>query len=399
MPLYKYSAIAIDGKKRRGKLEAANVAQLSNQLRTEGFFLLEQSNQDAAQTQSKLKLPEIADFCRQLSAMLSSGITLIRAMTIIAQRDSKPQVKRVYSAVILELQKGASLSESMSKQGNAFPELLVNMIKAGESSGRMDVTTAKMADTYDKKHKIEGKIRSATAYPLFLLALIVLVMIFLFTFVLPNFFSMFDGMTLPLPTRVVLGISNFLTRHWLPSLICVIIGISLILAVFRAPSPRIALDHFKLKTPKVGRLLRTIYTARFARTMASLYVSGIPMIQALRISRGTIGNKYIEQQFDGVISALANGRTLSLALQPVNGFDPKLNATVLIGEESGRLEQMLESVADQFDYEAETATQRLVALLEPMLIVLMAVIVAFIIISVMLPIFQMYSNVETMGNS
>jgi type IV pilus assembly protein PilC len=346
------------------------------------------------QRQTKLKTAELADFCRQLAAMLSSGITLIRAMMIIARRDTKPHIKKVYEALIEDLQRGAPLSEAMAHRDRAFPELLISMIRAGESSGRMDVTALKMANTFDKKHRLDSKIKSATTYPIILIVLIVLVMIVIFTFVLPSFFDMFEGMSLPLPTRVVLAISGFLTNHFVGLTVGVAIAAASLIALFRQPGPKQKLDRFKLKIrPKVGKLLSTIYTARFARTMASLYVSGIPMIQALNIARGTIGNKYIEKQFDEVIYDLGNGRTLSQALGKVDGFESKLYSTILIGEESGRLEQMLESVADQFDYDSEMASQRLVTMLEPILIVVMAVVVAFVMISVMMPIYQMYQNI------
>jgi type IV pilus assembly protein PilC len=221
----------------------------------------------------------------------------------------------------------------------------------------------------------------------------VVVVIAIFTFVLPSFFDMFEGMELPLPTRVVMAISAFLTTHWLYLLIGVVGMVAIVISVFKMPEPKHAWDHFKLRVPKVKKLLITIYTSRFARTLSSLYVSGIPMIHALNIAKATIGNKYIERQFEGVIGDLANGRTLSQSLVKVKGFEPKLYSTILIGEESGRLEQMLESVADQFDYDSEMASQRLVALLEPLLIVVMAVVVMFIMISVMMPIYQMYSNI------
>ncbi|MDR0851707.1 MAG: type II secretion system F family protein [Clostridiales Family XIII bacterium] len=397
MPIYKYNAISLDGTKSSGKAEAASETQLSSILNGEGLFLLKSTVSESITKQAKLKTVEIADFCRQLAAMLSSGITLIRSMQIIAQRDAKPHVKKVYTALIEELQRGSSLSESMAHQGRAFPELLINMTRAGESNGRMDVTALKMANHYDKQHRLDGKIKSATTYPIILVVLIVLVMVVIFTFVLPTFFDMFEGMVLPLPTRVVLALSTFLTHNFLLIAVVVVIAVAVITYTFRQPKPKLFLDMVKLKIPKIGKLLSTIYTARFARTLASLYVSGIPMIQALTICRRTIGNKYIESQFDEVISALGNGRTLSQSLASVKGFENKLLSTILIGEESGRLEQMLDAVADQFDYDSEMASQRLVTMIEPVLIVVMAVVVGFVIVSVMLPIYQMYSTVGEMG--
>jgi type IV pilus assembly protein PilC len=394
MPLYKYSAVAMDGTRMNGRMEAADESQLGSILSGDGLFLMGASPFDERKRHSKLTMPEVSDFCRQLAAMLSSGIPLIRAMMIIEQRDAKPHVKKIYQEMIAELQRGSTLSESMLKQAGTFPELLINMIKAGESSGRLDITALKMADAFGKQHKLNQKLKSATTYPIILVVMIIVVMLVIFTFVLPSFFGMFDSMgELPFPTRIVIAISNFLTHYfWLLGIAAAACAAAL-WYTFRLPAPRMWLDKRKLKFLKIGHLLSTIYTGRFARTLASLYVSGIPMIQALRIARGTIGNTYIEQQFDSVIDALGNGRTLSQALGSVDGFERKLHSTILIGEESGRLEQMLESTADQYDYDSEMATTRKITMLEPILICIMAGVVAFVMISVMLPIYQLYQNI------
>jgi type IV pilus assembly protein PilC len=385
----------MNGKKTSGRMDAANEAQLGSLLNKEGLFLTSASLSEQTIGSTKLKIPEVADFCRQIAAMLASGITLIRAMMIIEQRDTKPHIRKVYQAIIADLQRGSTLSEAMAKQGAAFPELLINMMRAGESSGRMDITAQKMAVTFDKQHRLNQKLKSATTYPIILVVMVIGVVIIIFTFVLPSFFTMFDslGSELPLPTQIVIAISTFLTHYfWL---LAIIIGAAVGAGwyLLRLPGPKRQIDKIKLRLPKIGILLSTIYTGRFARTLSSLYVSGIPMIQALTISRNTIGNKYIEWQFDGVIDALGNGRTLSQALSAVDGFEKKLHSTILIGEESGRLEQMLESTADQYDYDSEMATTRMVTMLEPILICVMAGIVAFVMISVMLPIYQLYNTI------
>jgi type IV pilus assembly protein PilC len=261
----------------------------------------------------------------------------------------------------------------------------------------MDITANKMAENYDKEHRLNQKLRSATFYPIILMFMVIAVVLIIFTFVVPRFVEMFQDMVLPLPTRIVLAISDFLVAHGIVLVAVVVIAVLLLIALFRTPGPRKWLDRLKIRMPIVGKLLKTIYTARFARTLASLYVSGIPMIQAMVIARNTIGNKYIEGQFNTVIENLGNGRTLSQSIAEVDGFESKLKSTIMIGEESGRLEQMLESIADQYDYDSEMATGRLLALIEPVLIVLMAIIVGFVIISVMLPIYKMYSEVSNMG--
>jgi type IV pilus assembly protein PilC len=395
MPLYNYNAVALDGSKVKGKVEAVDAAHLSILLRENGLFLVESKTDQSKSTFKKLKTREVADFCREMAAMLASGVTLIKAMMIMMQRDMKPRVRDTYSAVIDDLQRGSTLSDSMGQRGRAFPELLINMMRAGESTGRMDVTALKMADNYDKEYRLNKKLTAAMIYPIILLFMLVAAVLIIFTWVIPQFMSMYENMELPLPTKIVLAISDFLMSNGILLIAGVVIFVILLIVFFRRPGPKLWLDKRKLHIPRVGKLLRTIYTARFARTLASLYVSGIPMIQAMTISRNIIGNTYIASQFDLVIESLGNGRTLSQSISLVDGFESKLPSTILIGEESGRLEQMLESVSDQYDYDAEMATSSLIATMEPVLIVLMAVIVGFVIISVMLPLYNMYSSIES----
>jgi len=397
MPLYKYSAIALDGSKQTGRAEAAGVDQLAALLRGENLFLTDARTLESIATYKKLTTIEVADFCRQLGAMLSSGINLIRAMMILSQRDNKDYVRKIYDALIEDLQRGSTLSEAMALRGRAFPELLINMIRAGEQTGRLDESCMKMANQYDKDHRLNSKIKSAMSYPIILVVLIIGVVLIIFTFVIPRFVSMYQDMELPLPTRIVMAMSDFIVANGVYLLIGIIAAVLALMYVFRRPGPRRGLDHMLIKVPRIGKLLQTIYTARFARTLSSLYVSGIPMIQALTVAQSTVGNKYIESQFRQVIENLGNGRTLSQAISFVDGFEIKLKSTIMIGEESGRLESMLESVADQFDYDSEMASQRMVAMLEPMFIVIMAAVVGFVVISVLLPIFNMYGAVAGQG--
>ncbi|MDR0500064.1 MAG: type II secretion system F family protein [Coriobacteriales bacterium] len=397
MPVYKYSAIALNGRRVSGSAEATSSEQLAALLRAENLYVTNAIAKVDNTSKRRMKTTDVADFCRQLAAMLSSGIMLIRAMSILSKRDLKPQTKKIYEALIASLQRGSTLSEAMTAQGRTFPELLINMIAAGESTGKLDVACAKMAVVYDKEHRLNSKMRNAMVYPAILLLLIIVVVLVLFTFVIPSFIGLFQGIELPLPTKVVMTISDFLLTYGLFLLVAIIVAIAALTSLFRQPQQRLILDRMKLKIPKVGKLLRTIYTARFARTLASLYTSGISMIQALQIARKTIGNTYIQSQFETVIELLGNGRTLSQSLSSVNGFEPKLFSTIMIGEESGNLESMLESIADQYDYDSEQASQRLVTLIEPIMIVIMACIVAFVIIAVLLPIYQLYENVGMQG--
>lgn len=395
MPEYAYAAKGLDGRTVRGSHEAPDVQQLTDWLRERDLFLIKYRERAVeAQRGYRLKAPELADFSRQVGTMLASGIPLARAMNILLQRSLKDKVAKVYTELYRSLQRGHTLSEAMAEQSGSFPELMINMFRAGESSGRLDKTAVRMADFYEKEHRLHNKIRGALTYPAILLVLTVLVVIALFTLILPQFFSLFEGLgTLPLPTRVVLAISDFLSHNWL----YVAIGVLVVAAgwsmLLRLPKVRLFLDRLKLRLPKAGKLLAVIYTARFARTLSSLYTSGLSMINALTISARIVGNQYIASQFPKVVRLVRDGKPLSASIAEVDGFDAKLASIVFVGEESGKLDDMLESVADTFDYESEVATQRLVSILEPLLIIFMALVIGAIMISVILPLMQMYNSI------
>lgn len=393
MPIYKYTAKDSGGKNLHGTLEAADEQALAVRLYEQRLVLMRCGEARREERGVRLRPLEISDFCRQLGTMLSSGVSLIRAVDIVLQRDLAPRVRTIYSNLYRSLQQGVSMSEAMREQYGSFPELLINMIYAGESSGQLDMVSLKMATHYEKEYRLNNKIISAMTYPIILLCVTIIVMIGVFTLILPQFFTMFEGMVLPLPTRAVIAISNGLTKNWFACLMVVLAVIGICAVLLKNDAIRIWMDGKKLRVPQIGKLMKIIYTARFSRTLSSLYSSGLSMMNALQIARGTVGNRFIDSQFDAVIENVRTGVPLSQSILAVDGFDKKLASTVLIGEETGKLDDMLTAVADSFDYESEMATQRLTTFIEPVLIISMAVIIGFIMISIMLPIFQLYQNI------
>ena len=272
------------------------------------------------------------------------------------------------------------------------------MFRSAEASGSLDKTAIRMAVHFEKEHRLNSKVKNAMIYPLILIVMVVAVVIFIVSYIIPQFSEVFDTMEqLPLPTRMVLGISDTIRSHWL------LIGIILLIAgvilsfVLRIPQVRLGMDQLKLKLPVIGKLLRTIYTARFARTLSSLYSSGLPIITALQVGKRTVGNTYIESQFEASIRSVRAGETLASSLSLIDGFENRLASTILIGEETGSLDSMLDVIADALEYDAELAITKLTTLLEPVLIIVMGVIIGFIMIAVLLPIFQSYSAIENSG--
>lgn len=396
MPKYKYTAVDIENKKVTDIAEARNEAELGRLLRGQKLVLIKCKDIQAKTATHRLKANETAEFSRQLASMLGSGITVVRAMDIIKERDFKPPLKLVYERLHRDVQLGFTLSEAMKLQGRAFPELFVNMYASGEASGQLEQVAQKMAVHFDKEHRLNGKVKSAMTYPMVLFGVTVIVIMLIFTVILPTFFTLFEDIEIPALTRGIIAVSAFLQKYWYMLIIGLLVFIALWQFITRYRSVALQVDTVKLKLPVIGKLLKIIYTARFARTLSSLYSSGLSMITALEISATIIRNTYIEDQFGELIKDVRNGDPLSRAVGAVDGFDVKLPASILIGEESGRLDSLLESTADSFDYEAEMATGRMVQLLEPAMIIFMAAVICFVMLAVMTPLLTLYQSIGGM---
>lgn len=284
----------------------------------------------------------------------------------------------------------------MEAQGVAFPNLMIQMYRSGEASGNMDKTALTMSDQYSKDHRIKGKTKSAMMYPIILIIVTIAVLLIVYLAVLPSFFDIFQNVELPLITKINISISKFLQDYWYFVLLIAAGLVVTFIALLRVEKVRFQVDKLKIKIPKFGKLLMTIYTSRFARTLCSLYTSGMSIVNALNIAKTTIGNVYIESQFDGAIKKLRNGESLSQAIKDIDGFDIKLTSSIFVGEESGRLESTLTTLADDFDFEAEQASERMITLIQLLMIIFLAVVICLIIISVLLPIYTLYNNVGNM---
>ncbi len=319
----------------------------------------------------------------------------MRALDIISDQEGiDPKEREIYRAVLLDLRKGIGLSDAMESK-KCFPDLMIGMIRAGEGSGNLDQVTERLTLQYEKDYKLTQQVKSAMTYPVVLLVLCVAIVILIVTFILPQFQSLFDQMdSLPVPTEILIAISDFLVQKWYAALLIVFTVFMLIRIIMAIPAVRRQIDYRKVHMPVFGKLFKIIYTARFARTLSSLYSSGMPIATALGIAGNTIGNSYVEGQFEQVVALVRSGIPMSQALREVDGLQKKLASTILVGEESGRLDVMLDSIALSLEADAEEATKRMVTLMEPLLIMMMAVVVGFIMIAVMLPIYESYSAIE-----
>ena len=395
MARFKYVAKDMSGKIHKGTVEAASENALTQQLREENLYLVEAKDLNGAKKHKKLKAKQLAAFCRELSTLLASGVTLVRALDIISEQEGINKDERdIYKDVLQDLKRGISLSDAMESK-ECFPELMIGMIRSGEGSGNLDLVTQRLSVQYEKDYKLTQQVKSAMTYPCILLVLCVVIVILIVTFILPQFQSLFDQMeSLPMITNILIAVSNFLVQKWYIALLAAAVIVALIRIIVGIPAVRRGVDWLKVHMWGFGKLFKVVYTARFARTLSSLYSSGMPLVSAVGVAAKTIGNGYVESQFDEVVTMVRGGVPLSQGLREVDGLMKKLSSTILVGEESGRLDVMLDSIAETLEADAEQATKRMVTLLEPILIIFMALIVGCIMIGVMLPIYQSYSAIE-----
>jgi type IV pilus assembly protein PilC len=342
----------------------------------------------------KWKATDIADFCLQIGTLTGAGVPLVKVLHIQVQDSvTKTYQKIVYEEILRLVRQGIALSDALEQCG-VFPDLLVHMFRAAEESGSMDQTALRLAKHYEREHRLQGKINSISAYPKILAILLVLVTAFMLGFVLPSFSDLFGQMeTLPLPTRILFYISGVATRHWLWLILLFLFCGMMLRIVLESPGIRFHMDWLRVHLPVFGKLLSTIYSARFARTLSSLYATGIPIVQALLVAKKTIGNAYIEAQFDTAIAGVRGGKSLSQAVDEIDGFLKKMTSSIRIGEETGSLDSMLNTISDTMEYDAEIAISKIITYLEPVLIIGMAVMIGFVLLAVMMPIYGSYDAI------
>ena len=393
MRSFRYLAQDERGRRVRGTMEAADEAELYRRLRQRELLLISCAERSGARP---LNDRELSEFFRQLAELTGAGIPLVRAMSIVRQEEGlKPQLRQSYDRLLRGIRQGGGIADAMEQSG-AFPALAVSLFRAAEASGTLDETAAQLSGYYERQHRLKSKLRSATVYPRLLCLLTVAAVAFIMAFVMPRFAELFSHLeTLPAATRFLMWLSDAVVNEW-PLLLAA--GLSLSAAgmlALRIPAVRLLRDRLRLSLPLTGGQTRILCTARFARTLASLYSAGMSMLAALQIARKAIGNADIEARFDAVLAEVRGGGSLSDALEGVEGFSRKLTGAVRVGEESGTLDRMLNTIADALEYEAEQSASRMLGYLEPLLIVCMAAVVGFILLAVIVPIYQSYGAMET----
>lgn len=385
-------------------LEAENLEEFYRALKERSEFCVTvketgYKQRSIAIRSKRARLKDLTIFCRQFSTMLSSGITVIKCLDILYQQTANKRMKATILGVYEAVQKGEALSAAMQAQKGVFPPLMIHMIEAGETGGSLDTVMQRLADNFEKDLKVKNKVNQALIYPIFLSIVSVLVVIFLLAFIMPNFIRMFRQMggSLPVTTRILIATSNFLTDFWYIPIAAIVLLIFLWNTYINSPGGRLFWDRFKLKMPVFGKLFLTVQSSRFCRTLASLFSSGVPIIQSLEIVGRVIGNRFLEQSLAAVAEDVKKGLSMSSSMRKLGIFPPMLCSMISIGEESGNMDEILNKTAAFYDEESDAAIQKLISLIEPIMIVFLALIIGFIMISIITPIYSLYNQINARG--
>lgn len=383
------------------KVRAENESALAVKLKTEKMYLISYKMSEIKKdiiggSKISLTTKDMAIFCRQLSSMLVSGVSLVKALNILYMQVDKKSMKKSIKLIYESVQKGDQFSEGLRKQQGVYPEMMISMIEAGEASGKLDHVMVKLADQFEKDVKLKAKIKSAMTYPIVLMLLSIGVVLILVIKVLPIFMTLLteNGSDLPLPTQILVAFSDLLTNYWYLILAGLGALVVLVRVYLASESGRRKWDNFKLGLPVIGKLNEKIIAVRFTRTLSTMLSSGMSMMQALEIVTKVVNNKVVMDQLHTTKEDIKTGMSLSESLRKVSAMPPMVYSMIGIGEESGTIEDMMTKAAEYYDDEVENSIQKLVSLMEPLMIIFMGVVVGFIVISMMLPIFDLY---EAMG--
>lgn len=396
---YKCNVIDISGNKQRITRTGNSRKDVIDFLKLQEYTVVKINDKktvNLGNISKNVKSKDLAVFCKQTHAMLKAGVTIVSILEILKQQTENRKLKGYIGLMHEELQKGHTFSETLRLRKGAFPETFISMAEAGELSGNFDVIMDRLSIHYEKENKIENKIKSAMTYPIILSIVCIAVVIFLLTSIMPTFVEMYASSGVPLPklTLVIINIGNLLKNFWFLIVLWIAAVIFITSSILRIHKFRVKKDYLKLQIPLVKNMIIKVAASRFSRTLSTMLGSGASLLGALETVSGVTGNLYICSKILEVKEDVRKGLPLSLLLQNQGVFPPMVYYMIKIGEDSGSLEEVLNKTADFYDEEIETAIHRLTTLLEPVMIVIMAIVIGFIVISMVLPMFEMVNTVQ-----
>ncbi|HEV2841213.1 MAG TPA: type II secretion system F family protein [Chthoniobacterales bacterium] len=429
MPRYSYVALDSRGEESTGLVDAASTNEAIGQLRQAGYFptnVCEEGtavSPDEKATRRRAKIPHVERvrgsrnivlfqrktvkpktlmiFTRQLATLIDAGLPLLRGLNVLAKQERDSVLKNTIDKLAESVQDGSTFSEGLAQHPRIFNDLYVNMVKAGELGGVLDLVLARLAEFQEKAQKVKNKVAAAMVYPVIVLSLAVAILAFLLIFIVPKFETIFHDMLgdkpLPAITLFVIGVSDFMQEHWAVLLGSVVIAFAGYKFAARTRAGRAVIDKVKLRAPLFGDLIRKTSISRFSRTLGTLVTSGVPILQALEITRETAGNTVIARAISQVHDSVKEGETIVQPLEASRAFPPMVISMIDVGEETGQLPEMLLKVAEVYDDEVDNSVAALTSLLEPLMIVLLALIVGTIVIALFMPLISIISGLQQQG--
>jgi type IV pilus assembly protein PilC len=394
MRLYKYTAYNMDGKRFAGKQSATDEEAFREEMKEKALFLVEcREIEKVVKKSERLLGKEVPEFSRNMGTLLTAGIPLAQTLEALRGENKNAKLRRMYDKLFQYVNEGVLFSEAMRIQTEVFPPLLVNMVAAAEETGKLGASMMQASEYYEKQYQLQSKVRSSLAYPVFLLALSVVIMMGIFTFIIPYFTDIVGGSAITGLTAVFMKISSVLRENILFISLSFVFLAALVISLVQKPQVRLKIDQGILSVPKIGDLFEVIYTARFSQTMAYLYMSDVSIVDALRNTKHAIGNTYVVSQFDHMINQVTSGLMLSEAILEVKGLQNSIKWPIKIGEESGDLANMLLSTSESLTAESERAADKLTSFLGPVMIIILGIFIGMIMISVFMPILNMYQGI------
>jgi type IV pilus assembly protein PilC len=402
---YEYSVRDKSGKIVTGKLQADSQATVVQKLKSMGYAPLQVTQQKSAGMKkdiqipgfkTKVKLKDLAIMSRQFAVMINSSLSLLRSLTILAEQTENKELARVLTLVRNDVETGQALSSSLALHPDAFPPLMVNMIRAGEIGGFLDAVLLQLAENYEAEVKLRGKVKSAMTYPVVVFVIAIVAVVGMLLFIVPVFAHMFDdlGGTLPAPTRVLVFLSKWMKIFAPIGAVALVVFLSIWPKFKHKPAVRNVLDPLKLKAPVFGKLAQKIALSRFSRNLGTMMRSGVPILQALDIVSSTTGNVVLERAIQDVQESVRSGESLTRPLAQHSVFPPMVVQMMAVGEDTGALDDMLEKISDFYDQEVEATTEALTALIEPLMIAVLGGIIGSMIIALYMPIFGVFKLIQ-----
>ncbi len=422
MPKFRYTAMDAKGAEIQGVLEAKNQSQVLTAIRSKGYFptKVEQADTPAKGTPAavqaqpnkglnmEIRLPEflrgrvkpriLMTFTRQLATLQDAGLPLLRGLRILLKQEKNPGLCEALVGMGESVEGGSTFSEALAQYPRIFDNLFVNMVKAGEAGGVMEVVLNRLAEFMEKAERIRNKIKSAMIYPIVVLVFAMLILTFLMIMVIPNFADIFEdlleGAALPPLTQFVIDVSNAFVRLWYLFAIAIVGLVFLLKFLGRTQKGRYVIDMVKLRAPIFGSLFSKSAIARFSRTLGTLMSSGVPVLQALNIVRDTSGNRVVADAVQMIHDSVKEGDTMSLPMDASGVFPGMVVSMVDVGEETGALPEMLVKIADTYEDEVDTAVEGLTSIIEPLMIILLALIIGTIVIAMFIPLIQIIGEMS-----